>query len=87
MSRPSPRHPRIFLRNRQHRNLRLPPQQSRIKSIDMPQDVSPAVYKLQQPEKLSEVLADDRANYDDCMPCRLLGELSSNFSTMGANIS
>jgi len=53
----------------------------------MPQDVSPAVYKLQQPEKLSEVLADDRANYDDCMPCRLLGELSSNFSTMGANIS
>lgn len=32
-----------------------------------------AIYNLQQPEKLSKVLAEDKV--DDCLSCRLTGTL------------
>ncbi len=33
----------------------------------------PTLHKLQQPEKLSTILGDDKAA--DCLPCRAMGEL------------
>ena len=33
------------------------------------------LYELQQPEKLSNVMAEDRKKIDDCLSCRIMGKL------------
>ncbi|KAJ9641132.1 Exosome complex component rrp4 [Coniosporium tulheliwenetii] len=40
----------------------------------MSQRDAATLYHLQQPQKLDKALAEDRAEFEDCTPCRLMGK-------------